>query len=113
VVYFARETLPENKKYQHRQQIPWGQVVHPMAEPNRAETTLPVYSRLAIIIFAATIALIELGVVHLLVTTAFNIILGGVCLALALAFGLGGKDAVARYIEELKEKGKITRLEKE
>jgi len=48
-----------------------------------------------------------------LVTTAFNIILGGVCLALALAFGLGGKDAVARYIEELKEKGKITRLEKE
>jgi hypothetical protein len=39
-----------------------------------------------------------------LVTTTFNIILGGVCLALALAFGLGGKDAAARYLEELKEK---------
>ena len=68
-----------------------GQVVHPMAEPNRVETTLPVYSRWAIIIFAATIALAELGVAKLLVTTTFNIILGGVCLALALAFGLGGK----------------------
>jgi len=66
-------------------------------------------SRWAIIIFAATIALVELGVAHLLVTTTFNIILGGVCLALALAFGLGAKDAVARYIEELKEKGKTTR----
>jgi hypothetical protein len=38
------------------------------------------------------------------VTTTFNIILGGVCLALALAFGLGGKDAAARYLEELKKR---------
>jgi hypothetical protein len=61
-------------------------------------------SRWAIIIFAATIALEELGIAPLLVTTAFNIILGGVCLALALAFGLGGKDIVAKYLEELKKK---------
>ena len=61
-------------------------------------------SRWAIVIFAATIALVELGIATLLVTTTFNIILGGVCLALALAFGLGGKDAAARYLEELREK---------
>jgi hypothetical protein len=61
-------------------------------------------SRWAIIIFAVTIALVELGVAPLLVTATFNIILGGVFLALALAFGLGGKDAAARYLEELKEK---------
>ena len=61
-------------------------------------------SRWAIIIFALTIALVELGIGTLLVTTTFNIILGGICLALALAFGLGGKDAAARYLEELKEK---------
>ena len=61
-------------------------------------------SRWAIIIFAATIAMVELGIAPLLVTTTFNIILSGIVLALALAFGLGGKDAAARYLEELKEK---------
>ena len=61
-------------------------------------------SRWAIIIFAVTISLGELGIATLLVTTTFNIILGGVCLALALAFGLGGKDAAARYLEELRER---------
>jgi hypothetical protein len=61
-------------------------------------------SRWAIIIFGVTVSLGELGIATLLVTTTFNIILGGVCLALALAFGLGGKDAAARYLEELKEK---------
>jgi hypothetical protein len=53
-------------------------------------------SRWAIIIFAVTISLAQLGIAPLLVTATFNIILGGVCLALALAFGLGGKDAAAR-----------------
>jgi len=65
--------------------------------------------RWAIIIFAVTISLAQLGIAPLLVTATFNIILGGVCLALALAFGLGGKDAAARYLNELKEKGKTTR----
>ena len=61
-------------------------------------------SRWAIIIFAATIAMEQLGIAPLLVGTAFNIILGGVVLALALAFGLGGKDAAAKYLEELKKR---------
>ena len=61
-------------------------------------------SRWAIIIFAVTIAMEELGIAPLLVGTAFNIILGGVVLALAIAFGLGGKDAAARYLEESKHK---------
>jgi len=61
-------------------------------------------SRWAIIIFAVTISLVELGVAPLLVTATFNIILGGIVLGLAIAFGLGGKDAAARYLEELKQK---------
>ena len=61
-------------------------------------------SRWAIIIFAVTISLEQLGIAPLLVTATFNIILGGVCLALALAFGLGGKDAAAKYLEELRKK---------
>jgi hypothetical protein len=61
-------------------------------------------SRWAIIIFAVTISLEQLGIASLLVTATFNIILGGVCLALAIAFGLGGKDTVAKYLEELKKR---------
>ncbi len=61
-------------------------------------------SRWAIIIFAVTISLEQLGIASLLVTATFNIILGGVCLALAIAFGLGGKDIVANYLEELKKR---------
>jgi small-conductance mechanosensitive channel len=63
-------------------------------------------SRWAIIVFAVTIALGELGIGTLLVTATFNIILGGICLALALAFGLGGKDAAAAYLEELKRRSR-------
>ncbi len=61
-------------------------------------------SKWAIIIFAVTIAMAQLGIAPLLVTATFNIILGGVVLALALAFGLGGKDAAARYLDELKQR---------
>ncbi|MDD5327583.1 MAG: hypothetical protein PHY02_07190 [Phycisphaerae bacterium] len=61
-------------------------------------------SRWAIIVFAATIALEQLGIAPLLVTATFNIILGGIVLALALAFGLGGKDAASKYLDELKKK---------
>ena len=61
-------------------------------------------SRWAIIIFAVTISLAQLGIAALLVTATFNIMLGGVVLALALAFGLGGKEAAAKYLDELKQK---------
>ena len=65
---------------------------------------LAVVSRWAIIIFAGTISLRELGIATLMVTTTFNIILGGVCLGLALAFGLGGRDAAAKYLNEWQQK---------
>ena len=61
-------------------------------------------SRWAIIVFATTISLEELGIAPLLVGTTFNILFGSICLGLALAFGLGGKDAAARFIEEMRKK---------
>lgn len=60
-------------------------------------------SRWAIMIFAVAISLAQLGIAPHLVTATFNIIVGGIVLALALAFGLGGKDAAASYIEELRK----------
>ena len=61
-------------------------------------------SQWSIVIFAAIISLRQLGIAPLLVTTTFNIFFGGVCLALALAFGIGGKDFAAKYLEELKRR---------
>jgi hypothetical protein len=69
-------------------------------------------SRWAIIIFAVTISLAQLGIAPMFVTATFNILLGGVVLALALAFGLGGKDAAARYLNELQQKRIETKSDK-
>ena len=61
-------------------------------------------SKWAIVLFAVTISLEELGVSALLVGTTFHIFFGAVCFALALAYGLGGRDAAAKHIEELRKK---------
>jgi hypothetical protein len=53
----------------------------------------------AIIVFAASVTLVQLGIARELVASAFQIAFGAVCLALALAFGLGGRDWAARMID--------------
>jgi hypothetical protein len=58
-------------------------------------------SQWAIVVFASIVALRQLGIAPLLVVTTFNIFFGGICLALALAFGLGGRDAAAKYLEKV------------
>jgi small-conductance mechanosensitive channel len=52
-----------------------------------------------IILFAFVMALDQLGIGRQTVVAAFTIIFGGVILALALAFGLGGKDIAKKYLE--------------
>lgn len=54
----------------------------------------------AILIFAASVALVQLGIGRELVTSAFQIAFGALCLALALAFGLGGRDWASRQIDK-------------
>ena len=58
----------------------------------------------AIVVFAVSMSLEELGIAPLLVGTTFNIFFGAVCFGLALAFGLGGRDAAGRYIEDLRKR---------
>ncbi len=52
-----------------------------------------------IVIFAATMALDQLGVGHRVVLIAFSISFGAVMLGLAIAFGLGGRDVARRILE--------------
>jgi hypothetical protein len=52
-----------------------------------------------VILLALTMALEQLGIGKETIVIAFAIILGGVVLALAIAFGLGGRDIAKEYIE--------------
>jgi len=60
----------------------------------------------AIVVFAASIALIQLGIGEEIVASAFGLVFGAAALALALAFGLGGRDVAADYLKRWLEEKK-------
>ncbi len=65
--------------------------------------------RLLLIVLFIAMALEQLQVAPGIVVAAFSIIVGGIVLALAIAFGVGGIDAARKIIEketEAKEEGK-------
>jgi len=60
----------------------------------------------AIVVFVAAIALIQLGIGEEIVVSAFGLVFGAAALALALAFGLGGRDVAADYLKRWLEEKK-------
>ena len=58
-----------------------------------------------IFVFAFAMALEQLGIGRNIVVVAFTILFSGIVFALALAFGLGGKDIAKKYLEK-RVKGK-------
>lgn len=56
--------------------------------------------KFTLFMFAATMALEQLGIGRETVIIAFAIVFGGIVFALALAFGLGGKDMAKNYMEK-------------
>lgn len=60
-------------------------------------------SKWAIWIFAILAALYQLDIAGPMVHTLFIGIVGALSLALGLSFGLGGKDAAAKYLERLRQ----------
>jgi len=71
---------------------------------------LSVLTRYAVVAFTVAITLEELGIAPELVRWAFVIVLGGACLGLALAFGLGCKDLardwMVRYLDSARARRK-------
>jgi hypothetical protein len=61
--------------------------------------TISTIAEYGVQVFAVFVALEQLAIGTQLLTTAFAILFGAVCLALALAFGLGGREWAARAIE--------------
>lgn len=58
------------------------------------------FVKLTIFLLAATMALEQLGIGRDTIIIAFAIVFGGIVLALAVAFGLGGKDLAKDYLEK-------------
>lgn len=56
----------------------------------------------AILIFAVLIALSQLGIGAIFMQTLFTGLIVALALGFGIAFGLGGKDAAARFIEKLR-----------
>jgi hypothetical protein len=58
----------------------------------------------ALLVFVASVALEQLSIGGQILVSAFQIAFGALCLALALAFGLGGRDWAAHVLEKLWKK---------
>ena len=56
-------------------------------------------AKYAVVIFAFAMALQQIGFGETIVVSAFVLLFGAVCLALALAFGLGSREAAARAVD--------------
>jgi len=70
-------------------------------------------ARYVIIAIASAMALEELGIASQIVTAAFAILFGSVCFALSLAFGLGCKDLVSRFVSQHLEKNQRSKEKNE
>jgi hypothetical protein len=76
-----------------------GGIVRQAAGGSPYAATLGAVARFAIVFLGVGMALDELGISQQIVTVAVTAVLGGVALAIGLAFGLGGKDRAKAIIE--------------
>jgi len=61
---------------------------------------LATVARVAIWVLAGTMALNQMGLGSEIVNLAFGLTLGGIAIAVALAFGLGGRELAGRELEK-------------
>jgi hypothetical protein len=54
----------------------------------------------AIIVLTVFVTLGQLNIAEPIITSAFQIIFGAICLALALAFGLGGREKASKFLDD-------------
>jgi hypothetical protein len=70
------------------------------AAGNRQAHTLAQTARIAVIALVGAMALQQMGVATSIVNLAFGLLFGAIAVAIALAFGLGGRDIAADQIRE-------------
>lgn len=65
-----------------------------------ARTAFAGFAKYSILVLAVFMALTQLGIATTIVSSAFIIILSGLALAFGLAFGFGGKEFAAKYLNK-------------
>jgi hypothetical protein len=73
---------------------------------DRLVRSLGTVAHVAVVTVAAMVALQQLGVASTIIDRAFTLVLGALCLAAALALGLGGRDVAAEIVRKHYEKAK-------
>lgn len=61
-------------------------------------------ARVAVIVLGSAMALRQMGIADEIIELAFGLTLGGAAVAVALAFGLGGRDVASKTLEEMRER---------
>ncbi|MCP5118176.1 MAG: mechanosensitive ion channel [bacterium] len=62
-------------------------------------TLLAIAARVAILVLTGAMALRQMGLANEIINIAFGLILGAVAVSLAIAFGLGGREAAGRQLD--------------
>jgi hypothetical protein len=60
-----------------------------------------IFARVAVIVFATSMALGQMGLADSIVNLAFGLTLGAVAVAAAIAFGLGGREIAGQELKSL------------
>jgi len=66
-------------------------------------TVLALIARVSILVLAGAMALRQMGLANDIINLAFGLLLGAIAVAVALAFGLGGREIAARELEEWRQ----------
>lgn len=66
----------------------------------RESNLLATTARVAILVFSSAMALRQIGVATDIVNLTFGLLLGALAVAIAIAFGLGGRDVAAEQLRE-------------
>lgn len=68
-----------------------------------ASNTVAQVARIAIIAFVGALALQQIGIAPNIVNLAFGLLLGAIAVAIAIAFGLGGRDVAAEELRSWRD----------
>ena len=67
-------------------------------------SNLAIFARAAIIILSSAMALGQMGIASNIINMAFGLLLGAIAVALALAFGIGGREYASKILEDWRTK---------